>query len=223
MAGLLDVFKMSLEGYRKDLVASILFGLGIAFLRMLNLIPILGAFIMAYLGPRLWSWYYNKTIGNINTDLNVAFSIWLKVHLILHIIYIIALIFLFLALKDIFMLMSAVSGYTLYGDIGALSNLSTYTYFFAILLLGIILLVIYILFIYTLYGSILGKVTEFKIYPEKSAILFIYAFVWGFVFGIINGILGVLPFIGGILSTIFLLFFAYPMIELIIANKAKEL
>jgi len=93
-----------------------------------------------------------------------------------------------------------------------------YTLFIVMLLIALAVVIFTILYAYTLYGSVLGKVNEIKLYPLKSLILVVYLLVWSILLGIIAGILALIPFLGRFLVLLYEWFFLIPMLSLIAAN-----
>ncbi|RDD52722.1 hypothetical protein BA065_00380 [Nanoarchaeota archaeon NZ13-N] len=211
MIGILEVGKRSFEQYKKDIFSGILYGLATLLVGALSLIPILGAFIWAYLGPRIANWYYNKTIGNIKTDYSLAFKVWLIAGLVFHLVILVTLFYAGIGLG--ISLAKGFGGFAMDQYIGMFAKLGA--------LLGILLLVFFVfslLYVYTLYASVLGKIDKIKIEPKKSVYLTVYFIVWSILLAIIAGILGAIPFIGWILVIVYQLFFMYPLLALIGAN-----
>ncbi|RIB35633.1 MAG: hypothetical protein BXU00_00840 [Candidatus Nanoclepta minutus] len=211
MIGILEAGRKAFEQYKEDVISGILYGLAMFLVGVLSLIPILGAFIVAYLGPRIANWYYNKTIGNIKTDYSLAFKVWLIYALVLHVVFLVGLFFAGTGL--IISLTEGFGGFAIDQYIGMFVKLGA--------LLGILLLVLFIfsiLYVYTMYASVLGKISEIKIEPKKSVYLTVYFIVWSILLAIIAGILGAIPFIGWILVIVYQLFFMYPFLALIGAN-----
>jgi len=212
MVGLLEVAYRSFEQYKKDIIAGILYGLATLLIGIVFAIPVLGAFAIAFLMPRIANWYYNKTIGNIKTDYDLAFKVWLIYGLVVHVVLIIAIVF---GVGMFNMLNLFFSG----NYPAAMSSFKAmYGLFIVMLLMALAVLIFTILYAYTLYGSVLGKVNEIKLYPLKSLILIIYILVWSILLGIIAGILALIPFLGRFLALLYEWFFLVPMISLIAAN-----
>jgi len=212
MVDLLEVAYRSFEQYKKDIIAGILYGLVTPLMIILFLIPVLGAFVIAYLMPRILNWYYNKTIGNINTDYDLAFKVWLIFGLVVHIVLIMIIAFGVGMSNILYMMFS--ENYSA----AVLSFKSMFGLFIVILLMALAVLIFTILYTYTLYGSVLGRVNKIRIYPLKSFILVVYLLVWIILLGIIAGILALIPFLGKSLVLLYELFFLAPIISLIAAN-----
>jgi len=212
MVGLLEVAYQSFNQYKKDIIAGILYGLATLLMGIIFAIPILGAFAIAYLMPRLLNWYYNKTIGNIKTDYDLAFKVWLIFGLVVHVVLIIAII-LGIGMSNMLYLLYSENYFAIISNLRAMFEL-----FIIMLLMALAVLIFTVLYAYTLYGSVLGKVNEIKIYPLKSLILVIYILVWSILLGIIAGILLLIPFIGGFLVLLYEHFFLIPILSLIAAN-----
>jgi len=77
MVGFIEAFLKAFDSYKKHSLESIAFGIAYFLLGIISVIPILGAFIGAYLIPRLLSWFYNKIFGNISVDHKISFRVWL--------------------------------------------------------------------------------------------------------------------------------------------------
>jgi len=212
MVGILEVGKISFEQYKKDIVSGILYGLAALSIGVLFLIPILGAFIWAYLMPKVLNWYYNKTIGNIRMDDNLAFKVWLIYGLIVNILVTLVM-FLFGISKMMQIFLFSGNYFALVS-----SFIAMLWSFIAILLIALIVLIFGILYSYTLYASVLGKISEVKLYPGKSLILTTYLFVWSILLGIVATILALIPLLGGPLVFLYNLFFFVPIFSLIAAN-----
>jgi len=213
MVGLLEVAYRSFEQYKRDIVAGILYGLVTFLMGILFVIPVLGAFAIAYLMPRIMNWYYNKTIGNIKTDYNLAFKVWLIYGIVVHIFLIIAIIFGIGMVNTIKNLLFSGNYFAIISDFRAMMGL-----FIITLLIALAVLIFTILYAYTLYGSVLGKVNGIKLYPLKSLILVVYLLVWSILLGIIAVILALIPFLGEFLALLYEWFFLVPMMSLIAAN-----
>jgi len=213
MIGILEVGKKSFEQYKKDIFAGILYGLATLLVGALFLIPIVGAFIAAYLVPRIANWYYNKTIGNIKTDYGLAFKVWLIFGLVFHVVLLVALFYAGIGLGISLAKGFGFGGFVIDKYIGLFAKFGA---LFAILFL--VFFVFSLLYVYTLYASILGKIDKIKIEPKNSVYLAVYFIVWSILLGIIAGILGAIPFIGWILVIVYQLFFMYPFLALIGAN-----
>jgi len=208
----LEVAYRSFEQYKKDIIAGILYGLATFLIGALFMIPILGAFVIAFLMPRILNWYYNKTVGNIKTDYDLAFKVWLIYGLIVHVVLIIA-IALGVGMSNILYMMSSENYFAAASSLKAMFGL-----FIVMLLMALAVMIFTILYAYTLYGSVLGKINEIKLYPFKSLILIVYILVWSILLGIVAGILALIPFLGRFLALLYQLFFLVPIISLIAAN-----
>ena len=215
MVGLLESGYKAFSSYKNSIIASILFGLAYLALGVLAVIPILGAFIIAYLMPRLLNWYYNKAIEgeSIKTDYSLTFKVWLVYYLILHIVFI--SVFLVAGWPIAVRLIShSVGG--LFAGVGMISNLVV-NFLIGVIVLAVIAIILQILFTYTLYGSVLGKVNEFKLYPQKSLRVFVIYIVWAILLGIISALLIKIPYVGSVLNFIYATFFMSPVLTLVIA------
>jgi len=212
MIEILEAGRKAFEQYKKDITSGVFYGLATFLVGALSLIPVLGAFIWAYLGPRIANWYYNKTIGNIKTDYSLAFKAWLIYGLISHVVFLVGLFYAGIGL-GVFLAKGFGFGRLVSNFIGILIKLGA--------VLGILFLVFVVfslLYTYTLYASVLGKISEIKIEPKKSVYLAVYLIVWSILLAIIAGILGAIPFIGLVLVFAYQLFFMYPLLVLVAAN-----
>jgi len=210
MVGILEAGRKAFEQYKKDIVSGVLYGLAVFLVGALSLIPILGAFIWAYLGPRIASWYYNKTIGNIKTDYGLAFKAWLIFGLIMHVVFLLGL---FLAGVGLGVFLFGGFRGVMSDPIGMLIKLGA-----AFGIAFLVFIVFGLLYTYTLYASVLGKINRIEINVKKSVYLFVYLMIWSILLGIIAGILGAIPLVGAVLAFTYQIFVMYPLIALVAAN-----
>jgi len=179
MIGILEAGRKAFEQYKKDIFAGVLYGFAWILLMMLFPMPILGAFIWAYLTPRLLNWYYNKTIGNMKTDYNLTFKVWLVFGLIIHIIPLLVgslLVLRYLSYLSTLTQMKPISIDEMFVILGEMSR------FYEVLLLSLFvalgILIFIVLYTYTLCASVLGKINRIEIKPMKSLYLMVYIIFW---------------------------------------------
>jgi len=212
MVGFVEAFCKALDSYKNYPLESMVFGIIYFLLGIIFAIPILGAFIGAYLVPRVLSWYYSKTIGNVNTDYKLSFRVWLFYLLLINLIA--------FQLISLYLLVNGIYTGTYITD----SSISFFRGFLLLMLftLPIVIvqsLVLQIFLTYTLYSVVLGKLSEFKVDVGKSLRVFGYAFGWGIIFAIVSYALGLIPIFGYYISIFFSVLFVVPIIQLVIANK----
>jgi len=230
MVGFIEVIYKAFDSYRKHLVESLLFSLVYGLVGVLSIIPVLGAFIGAYLIPRVLGWYYNKVFGNINTDYRLSFRVWLFYLLLVNLI---SLQFIIL----FFWLFTSVSHVVTYMAFGRIEEFEITRYFtenydiksaFILFLISIPifvaqLVILQIFLTYTLYAVVLGKMNEFKIDVGKSLIVFLYSLGWSFILGLVSSIIELIPVYGIYISLLFSIFFIAPIVQLVIAHKVLSL
>jgi len=227
MVGFIDVIYKSFDSYKKHPLESILFSLVYGLVSVLSIIPVLGAFIGAYLIPRVLNWYYNKVFGNISTDYKLSFRVWLFYLLLVNLIalqFIILFIWLFTNIPyiSVYMAMGIVEEVDLTNYLAWGYDVLNAIFLFIILIPIFIAqyVILQIFLTYSLYAVVLGKVNEFKVDVGKSLIVFLYSFGWGFIFGIVGYAMEeLIPFYGYYLSLLFSIFFVTPIIQLVIAHK----
>lgn len=234
MVNILEVGKMAFESYKKDVVASVIFGLISLLIEMVPIliVPIIlgfmigiigvmigiiiGSIIEAYLFPRILEWYYNKTIGNIKSDHKLTFKIWLIRLLVMNIF--------FLSIFSIGIMSLTKIGFPFTEILITTLNLSNFIIIFLISL--ILWIIVELIFYYQAYASILGKINKIEINStivEKSLILIFYVLVWSIILGIIGAIIMAIPVVGVILYLICGRFVFVPILNLIIAHKALSM
>jgi hypothetical protein len=234
--GLLEIYKKSFDLVKNNIVESIIYGIILYILQgLLFLIPIIGAIIFSYVYPRLTKWYYPKVTGdNINPDYKTAFLSLLIPNLLTSIgITIILAVLISILLKLGLTFTDILNTANLQQSLLMnLSNFSISLYDLLGMLIGIIIIIIggiiWILLLYSIYGSILGKVNKLSVYFEKSLILFAYWLVFYIITDIILYIIGgifslISSGLGNIIVAILNIMFVYPLSNLILLLKAKEL
>jgi len=233
MVGFTEAFLKSLDSYKKYPLESIVFGIGYLFLEVISTIPILGAFIGAYLVPRLLNWFYGKVFGNTSVDYKLSFKAWLFYLLLTNLIVFQLLITFYLPISSVPSTSSSITVSPIGFDTSFYSFSFTQNYSFVsgLLLLMILTLfnvviqgiVLQIFLLYTIYSVILGKLNEFKIDVEKSTKVFGYSFGWSIIFGAISYAIGIIPIYGYYISLLFTVLFAIPIVQLVIAHKTLSL
>lgn len=220
--GVLDISTKSFENYKRDWFAAFIYGIGKMVLIVIFYIPVIGAFLYAWLWPKLLSWYYNRTYGEVKSNNKVAFTSLLIPLLIINIGVILIGVSAYGVINK---LLSQIS-YTNTIGYSSLSNylltaMSTSTSEYGlvgavIMLLG---LIAYIFSLYTIYGSILGKVEKMQYNAYQSLRIFGYMIFYGILFISFGFILAAsgLDF-GNTLSVIYYIWFVTPLMELIVAN-----
>ncbi|RDD52723.1 hypothetical protein BA065_00385 [Nanoarchaeota archaeon NZ13-N] len=228
MVGFVEAFLKALDSYKKHPLESIVFSIAYFLLGIVMIIPLLGAVIGAYLIPRLLSWFYNKTIGNTNTDYKLSFRVWLFYLLVTNSMIFQLFLSFYLLLTSVSGIGSSMTVTTMGFDMSPYSLSVTESYGFAIgtiffiITLFIIMfqsLILQIFLTYSLYSVVLGKLSEFKVDVGKSLRVFGYSFGWGIILGIISYALGIIPVYGYHISLLFSILFVIPIIQLVIANR----
>jgi len=232
MVGFVEAFLKAFDSYKKHPLESIVFGIVYFLLGIVMIIPLLGAVIGAYLVPRLLSWFYNKTIGNTNTDYKLSFRVWLFYLLLTNLIAFQLFILLYLLATSMVGIGSSMTITPMGLDVSpySFSVAGTYdfvigmTFFILVLFIAVIQsLVLQIFLTYTLYSVVLGKLNEFKIEVGKSLRVFGYAFGWIIIFSIISYALIKIPVYGYYVSLLFSILFVIPIVQLVIAHKVLSL
>jgi len=224
MVGFVEAFLKALDSYKKHPLESIALGIVYSLLGIITIIPILGAFIGAYLFPRLLSWFYNKVFGNISADHRISFRVWLFYLLLMNLAVFQLILYFYLLLTSVYNITSRLSAFDIYLITEGYKLISE----IIVLVLGIFisiiqLFVLQVFITYTLYSVVLGRLNEFRIDIGKSLVVFGYAFGWGIVFSIIDSVLGMIPLYGHYISILFNVLFALPIIQLVIAHKVLSL
>jgi len=226
MVGFIEVIRKAFDSYRKHLIESLLFSLVYGLVGVLSVIPVLGAFIGAYLTPRVLNWYYNKVFGNINTDYKLSFRTWLFYLLLINLIalqFIILFVWLFTSIPYTFMDTMDELSMTNY----LMENydiLSAITLFITLIPIFVVqILILQIFLTYTLYAVVLGKINEFKIDVGKSLRVFLYSLGWSLILSVIGYAIELIPIYGYYLSLLFSIFFIAPIVQLVIAHKVLSL
>jgi len=232
MVGFVEAFLKAFDSYKKHPLESIAFSIAYFLLGIIDIIPILGAFIGAYLVPRLLGWFYNKLFGNISIDRKISFRVWLFYLLLTNLIAFQLFIAFYLLAISIVGIGLSMTISPIGFDVSPYSFpvVGTYDFvigiaFFILVLFTVVIqsLVLQIFLTYTLYSVVLGKLNEFKIEVGKSLRVFGYAFGWSIIFSIIGYALIKIPVYGYYISLLFSILFVIPIVQLVIAHKVLSL
>jgi len=178
--------------YRNNWLQALIAGLVYGLVYGLGIIPLVGAFLLAYLLPRVTVWFYRNIGFNVNPNYDVAFKALLIPSIIAHI----GIIVLLVSSMRVLSLIYALGDY--YGAIDLILK-----YGLVSTVLSFIAGVAYLLLLYTIYGSIVGKVNQLKIEIGKSIQMFILTIIVGIVATIIMFLLALIPYVGWVLMIVF--------------------
>lgn len=219
---LYDLFKKSYDQWKSNIIMGFVYGILVAASGFLGAVSI--GILYSLLYPIITAWYYRE-IG-IRSDLKSGIAF---------ISELIPFIFVFIGvvggiISEIIYYASQTQFYgQFYGAYNNYNNISLIIRSYAseflplFIVIGVIGLILYALFIYTIYGSIMGYIDKLNIYPKKSIILFGYYLLVQVLLFAISSIISLIPIVGGPLSLLFAVLFAYPFGSLFVANKFIDL